>query len=300
MASNVGPASGRELEGASHILIVEDQVSTADMLSAYFEAQGYRTDAVVWGQDALNFVEKVVPDLVVLDIGLPDMDGYEIYRHLRAHERTKHVPIIFLTGKQKHSDKLKGLELGAVDYITKPFDLQELRLRVRNVLGRPQGQQVSDPITGLPMGSMVDERLQALLGRSDRAVLSVRLQGLKRFSETYGFVAGDDVLRSVASILAHVRDERQPGAFIGHLDATHFLLISAPDQVDGMRQALQERLDEALSFFYPYADREKAGPELPLRISLGVLKPFTQSFEGIDDLKAALMDVGQASAASAE
>jgi DNA-binding response OmpR family regulator len=294
MARRGGPAGGEELQGIPHILIVEDQVSTANMLSSYFEAQGYRTDAVVWGQDALAFVERVVPDLVVLDIRLPDIDGYEICRQLRARERTKHVPIIFLTGRQKHSDKLKGLELGAVDYITKPFDIQELRLRVSNVLERSYGQQVSHPITGLPRESLVDEQLRALLGRSDWAVLSVSLRGQKKFSENYGFVARDDVLRSVALILAHIRDEQAPGAFIGHLDDTNFLLILGPDQarvsqVDSVQQALQTRFDKALSFFYPYADWEKAGSELPLSISMGVIKPSAHAFEQIDDLRASLM-----------
>jgi DNA-binding response OmpR family regulator len=300
MPSSTGHGTGEEVQQIPHILIVEDQPSTADMLNSYFEAQGYRTDVVAWGQDALALVEKVVPDLVVLDVRLPDMDGYQVCRQLRAHERTKHVPIIFLTGKRKQSDKVKGLELGAVDYITKPFDIHELRLRVRNVLERPRGQGLSHPITGLPMDALVDERLRALLGRSDWTALSVSLRGLKRFSENYGFVARDDVLRSVALIMTRVRDERAPEAFIGHLGTADFLIVCQPDQVESLHQALQARVNAALLFFYPYADRETAGSDLPLSISMGMLKPSAQSLEGIDDLKASLMNVQEESATGGE
>jgi CheY-like chemotaxis protein len=270
------------------------------MLSSYFETQGYRTDAVAWGEDALAFVERVIPDLVLLDVGLPDMDGYEICRQLRAHERTKHVPIIFLTGERRQRAKLKGLKLGAVDYVTKPFDIQELRLRVRNVLGRSYGQHLSHRITGLSTGSLVDGRLGALVGRSDWALLSVSLRGLKQFSENYGFVAGDDVLRSVALILTHIRDEKAPGSFIGHFGTTDFLIISEPDQVKSLHQALRIRLEEALSLFYPYADREKGRSDLPLSISIGTLQPSAHAFEGMDDLKASLMNLREGSPAGGE
>ncbi|MGD8966320.1 MAG: response regulator [Anaerolineae bacterium] len=300
MPSNARPATGEEVQEAPYILIVEDVPITADMLSSYFASQGYRTEAVAWGEDALALVERVVPDLVVLDIGLPDIDGYEICRQLRANERTRHVPIMFLTGKQKRSDKLKGLELGAVDYIIKPFDIQELRLRVRNLLGRSYGHHLSHPITGLPTDSLVDEQLRAILGRSDWAVLTASLRGLKHFSEDYGFIARDDVLRSVALILTHVRDEQAPDAFIGHLDTSDFLIISGLDQVESLQQALRLRVNEALSFFYPYADREKAGADLPLSISMAVRKPSAQSFEGIDDLRASLVDVQKGSALGGE
>jgi DNA-binding response OmpR family regulator len=263
------------------------------MLRSYFETQGYQVDAVGWGEDAIAFVEETIPDLVVLDIRLPDINGYEVCRHLRAHERTKHVPIIFLTEKRGQSAKLKGLRLGAIDYITKPFDIQELRLRVRNVLLRSRGGQSSHRITNLPTGPLVDERLGELLGHRDWVVLSVDLHGLKEFSEAYGFVAGDDVVRSVAAILTHIRDDQAPGAFIGHLGTAHFLVILEPREVDRVQQMIGTRLNEALSFFYPYTDRQTADSDLPLSFSMDALEPPTQLPEDVEDLKAALMGTRQ-------
>ncbi|MBN1811123.1 MAG: response regulator [Anaerolineae bacterium] len=288
------------MAGVPHILVVEDQPNTAEMLTSYFKTQGYEVTSVGWGKDALAFVEKTVPDLVVLDIRLPDIDGYEVCRHLRTHRRTAQIPIIFLTEKRERSDKLQGLKLGAVDYITKPFDIQELRLRVRNVLRRSNLEQMSHFVTGLPGPSLSDERLRDLLGASDWALLSVGLRGLDKFADVYGFVARDDVMRAVALMLNHVVNESQdPNAFVGHLDDTNFFVIIAPDKVKHVQQALAVRLEEAMAFFYPRSDWEAGqtdpGAKLPrLEVAMGVLNSSERSFSKLADLKHASLEAQQA------
>jgi DNA-binding response OmpR family regulator len=132
------------------ILIVEDERDTADMLSAYFESQGYQVLQAAWGKDAVQLTAETTPNLILLDIRLPDIDGYEVCRQLRMQRRTQNTPIIFLTEKRERMNRLQGLELGAVDYITKPFDIQELRLRVRNALRRAEFDTLTDPVTSLP------------------------------------------------------------------------------------------------------------------------------------------------------
>ena len=183
------------------ILVVEDDIEIAGMLDEYFEAQGYEVMTTAWGENALGLTEDVLPDLVVLDIHLPDIDGYEVCRRLRGHRRTEHIPVIFLTERNKRIDRLSGLELGAVDYITKPFDIQELRLRVRNALRRASLGTLVNPITGLPTDPLIDERLAAMLRQENWTLLSMGIQGLRDFSDVYGFVASDDVLRAVALML---------------------------------------------------------------------------------------------------
>lgn len=281
-----------------HILIVEDQANTAEMLTSYFKAQGYNVTAVNWGNDALIFVEKTVPDLIMLDIRLPDIDGYEVCRRLRAQRRTKHVPIIFLTERRERGDRLTGLELGAVDYITKPFDVQELRLRVRNVLRRSGMERLSHPITGLPTASLADERLHEVMTGTDWAVLSVGLRGLRQFAEAYGFVARDDVVRAVGLMLTHVASESGVAdAFVGHLDDIDFFVIVAPDKVEKVQQALAVRLDEAMAFFYPRADWEASqkdpSVDLPrMNVHMGVLRwSSDRSFSNVEDLRKALIKV---------
>ncbi len=280
-----------------HILVVEDQTDTAEMLTSYFEAQGYDVTAVGWGKDALTFAEKIVPDLIMLDIHLPDIDGYEVYRHLRDHRRTEHVPIIFLTERRKRGDRLMGLGLGAADYITKPFDVQELRLRVRNVLRRSELGRLSHPITSLPSALLVDERLRELLDDSDWAVLAIDLCGLDEFAEAYGFVARDDVVRAVALMLGHVVGEsHDPDAFVGHLNDTNFCVVMKAGDVESVQHALRARLNEAMSFFYPRADWEakRAGGDTKvpnLFVAMGSVNSSARSLNSLMELKQAIAEV---------
>ena len=288
------------MAGVPHILVVEDQPNTAEMLTAYFEAQGYKVTSVGWGKDALVFTEETIPDLIMLDIRLPDIDGYEVCRHLRAHRHTEHIPIIFLTERRERKDRLMGLELGAVDYVTKPFDVQELRLRVRNVLRRSNLKQLSHPITGLAAASLSDERLRELLTCADWAVLSVGLRGLEKFAEVYGFVVRDDVVRAVALMLNHVVNESgDPDAFVGHLDDTNIFVVIAPDKVKQVQRALTARLDEVMAFFYPHEDweAEQTGSDVELprfNVAMGTFRPPAHSFSSLQDLKRAIIQAQRA------
>ncbi len=137
-------------EAKPKILIVEDDPDVAEMLNAYFRVQGYEVFTVNWGEDGVRAGQSVAPDLIILDIRLPDIDGFEVARRLRSDRRTNEIPIIFLTEKRDRGDRLQGLEVGADDYITKPFDVQELRLRVRNALKRVSQGSLTNPVSGLP------------------------------------------------------------------------------------------------------------------------------------------------------
>lgn len=274
------------------ILVVEDDVDIAEMLSAYFEQQGYEVLTAAFGEDALSITEEVLPDLVVLDIHLPDTDGYEICRHLRGHRRTEHIPIVFLTERRERIDRLTGLELGAVDYITKPFDIQELRLRVRNALRRASLGTLVNPITGLPTDSLIDERLVALLQEKDWALLSVGIQGLRDFSGSHGFVASDDVLRAVALMIKNAAQEsghRDP--FIGHISEADFVVISTPAKVNTLRDRIVSRLDQTVDFFYPLNDREeKQGQPAKISLGIGVVTPEDGPFNTPLDVKVAALN----------
>jgi DNA-binding response OmpR family regulator len=127
-------------QGTGHrmrLLIVEDDVDTAEMLNTCFQIEGYDTRVVAWGHEAVLACRQDPPDAVILDVRLPDIDGFEVCRRLRGTFVTAHIPIVFLTEKDRQVDKIAGLESGGIDYITKPFDIKELRLRVRNALRRP-------------------------------------------------------------------------------------------------------------------------------------------------------------------
>jgi DNA-binding response OmpR family regulator len=242
----------------SKILIVEDDLDVAEMLNAYFRVQGYEVFTVNWGEDGIRACQTVHPDLVILDIRLPDIDGYEVARRLRSDRRTADVPIIFLTEKRERSDKLQGLEIGADDYITKPFDVQELRLRVRNALKRISQGSLTNPVSGLPEGALVDERLNEVLKAGDWAVLLVSLENMDAFREAYGFVASDDVLRAVSlMVLNTMREVGGPDDFLGHAGSADFVLIVAPANLSALNERLRTRLEQSLDYFYPIKDREQ-------------------------------------------
>jgi DNA-binding response OmpR family regulator len=269
------------------ILIVEDDPDVADMLTAYFQAQGYEVLTVNWGKDALKAGRARRPDLVILDIRLPDMDGYEIARRLRGNRRTADVPIIFLTERRARADRLHGLELGADDYITKPFDIQELRLRVRNALHRTSQSPLNNPVTNLPEAALVDERLGECLESNDWAILLVELENLDAFHEAYGFVASDDVLRAVGLMIQNsVRDLGGPNDFIGQIGPAEFLLITAPNRIPALMERIQGRLEQSLDYFYPLKDRGAGAAEAKkLSVRMSQLSARQGPFTDLESLK---------------
>lgn len=277
-------------EAKQKILIVEDDLDVADMLNAYFRVQGYEVFTVNWGEDGVRACQASRPDLVILDIRLPDIDGYEVARQLRANRRTADIPIIFLTEKRDRVDRLQGLELGADDYITKPFDVQELRLRVRNAMLRAHQDTLTNPVTGLPDGTLVDERLNDCLRRTNWVMLIIALENLDAFRESYGFVASDDVLRAV-SLMVHnaARESGGQEDFLGHLGPTEFLLITKLDRSDILQERIRSRLEQSLDYFYPIKDREPVVQGKRLEIKMGVLLPTDGVFTSLDTLKLALL-----------
>jgi PleD family two-component response regulator len=247
-----------KVESKHHrLLIIEDDLDVAEMLTSYFRVQGYDVQTANWGEDGVRACQISPPDLIILDIRLPDIDGYQVAERLRTNVRTSRIPIIFLTEKRDRSDRLRGLKLGADDYITKPFDVQELRLRVRNALRRASLGPVTNPVTELPEGALVDEVLQELLDNGKEWVaLLVSVRNLDAFRERYGFVTSDDVLRAISRMLQNaVRDAGSGNDFIGHLSANDFLIITAPPHANAMRARIEQRLGQALDYFYPLKDR---------------------------------------------
>jgi len=257
-------------EAKHKILIVEDDPDVAEMLNAYFRVQGYEVFTVNWGEDGVRAGQTNTPDIIILDIRLPDIDGYEVARRLRADRRTQEIPIIFLTEKRERIDRLQGFEVGADDYITKPFDVQELRLRVRNALKRLSQGSLTNPVSGLPEGPLVDERLSDVIHKSGWALLHISIIHLDSFREMYGFVASDDVLRAI-SLMIH-NTMKEAGAtddFLGHISPTDFVVIMTPSNMSAFQERIRMRLEQSLDYFYPIKDREQMAKQ-PDKLSITV------------------------------
>jgi PleD family two-component response regulator len=276
----------------SRILIVEDDLDLSEMLNAYFRVQNYEVLTAAWGADALRISQEEQVDLIVLDIRLPDIDGYEICRQLRSQRQTHDTPIIFLTEKRDRVDKLQGLELGVVDYITKPFDIQELRLRVRNAINRASRQALMNPVTDLPEGTMVEEKLNTLISGEDNwAILTLAFHNLGSFRERYGFVAADEWMRAVALMIRNaVRDFGREDDFIGHLGSEEFIIITVPDAVKNIRDRLASRVQQSREYFYPVKDQQPGASEDTnyLHMTSATADSKSGPFESVDALRKAL------------
>jgi DNA-binding response OmpR family regulator len=273
------------------ILIVEDDLDVAEMLDAYFRVQGYEVFVSNWGEDGVKACQSKRPDLVILDIRLPDIDGYEVATRLRENRRTSNIPIIFLTEKRSRSERLHGLELGADDYITKPFDIQELRLRVRNSLQRSALGSVTNPVTGIPEGAIVDERLADCLEDDSWAIMLVTLENLDSFREAYGFVASDDVLRAVSLMVQNAaRKVGNPGDFVGHFSSSELVVVTTAEVIANLGERIRSRLEQSLDYFYPLKDRDTPKkPEKRLAVRMAGLLPNQGPFNDLDHLKTVLL-----------
>ena len=134
MADPNGQSQETSSGPGKRILVVEDELETEEMLCTYFEFCGYEVLSTAWGKDVLEMCRESHPDLIVLDLQLPDIDGYEVYQELSETQQTSHIPVIFLTKVVDDDLKATSRETRALDYITKPFDLEELERRVRDAL----------------------------------------------------------------------------------------------------------------------------------------------------------------------
>ena len=240
------------------ILVVEDDFDISNMLKLYFQSLSYDVYVASRGEEALKLTRQKMPNVIVLDIMLPDIDGYEVCRQLRTNLRTSHIPILFLTQKDERSDKIRGLELGADDYITKPFDVEELRLRVRNTLKRAELESLTSPSTGLPSGRLIEQQLRELLDREGWGLLYIGINHIDAFNEVYGFVAGEEVLRFTGMLLNDVLDQLGTvDDFVGHVGGDDFLMVTEKDLVDSFRQEVEQRFAEKVGTHYDFMTRSQ-------------------------------------------
>ena len=289
--------------GEGRILVVEDDFDILNMLKLYFQSLNYEVYGASRGEEALQLTRQKMPNVIVLDIMLPDIDGYEVCRQLRTNLRTSHIPILFLTQKDERSDKIKGLELGADDYITKPFDVEELRLRVRNTLKRAELESLTSPSTGLPSGRLIEQQLRELLGEEGWGLLYIGINHLDAFNEVYGFVAGEEVLRFTGMLMNDVLDELGTmDDFVGHVGGDDFLIVTQRELVGQFREEIEQRFNDKVGTHYDFMTRSQGYLEtqddegntvqVPLMsLQIGVLTSDDGPFTDIREITEAAAEV---------
>jgi DNA-binding response OmpR family regulator len=229
------------------ILIVEDDPDVSDMLCTYLRTKRYRLATTPMGGEVLEMCQAERPNLILLDIMLPDIDGYEVCRRLRDNLATSTLPILFLTQKTLREERLTGLQAGADDYITKPFDVEELHLRMRNALRRSRHQAGISHVSYLPEGPLVTEQLKELLYRSDWAVLLVRVGNFERITEAYRHLK-DKFIHYVGQLVHQaVNEAGNFEDFVGRVGTIDYIVITTMHRVPRLQESIAHKFDRAMN-----------------------------------------------------
>jgi len=230
------------------ILIIDDNPDALAVAKTRLAKEGVDIVCAEGGAAGLEAARRERPDLILLDVEMPDISGFDVCRALKADADLCMIPVLFLTGSGTADDKVKGLDLGAVDYVTKPFDAFELRARVRAALRTKHLQDLLikhahiDPLTGLPNRRALLERLQREWARLQRrggtlAFIMAGIDHFKRVNDTHGHNIGDRLLQEVAKAIARqCREEDLPARYGGEEFA-----IVVPDEAASSAAHLAER-----------------------------------------------------------
>jgi len=252
----------------TRILIAEDEPHLREVLRFQLEAAGYEVHEATDGLEGLEKARRLQPDLMLLDVMMPQFDGYEVCRRLRASFMTRHIPIILLTAKSTLSDKIAGLEGGANDYITKPWQAKELMLRVHNVLEWSRQQRSASPLTGLPGNLSINEEIHRRLETGTPfALVQIDVDYFKSFNDHYGYARGDEAIKTVARIL--IEAATQYGAeqnFVGHIGGDDFVILSSPEAAEEIAESVIEQFTAMVPQLYDPEDRETGRIEVRNRL----------------------------------
>lgn len=241
------------------VLVIDDDRSVCKVVADVLLTEDIEVLEAYDGAEGLILAQRERPDLIILDVMMPVMSGYEVCRSLRGSFLTTNIPVIMLTALGDPMEKVKGMAEGADDYLTKPFHSHELRSRVVTHLRRSERDIQSNPLTKLP-GNLALERVfrERIARQEPFAVCYIDLDNFKPYNENYGFFAGDKVLQMLSGIIVDAVLER--GAeedFIGHEGGDDFVIITTPERAEGICQAIVERFDGAIPQAYDERDRER-------------------------------------------
>ncbi len=242
------------------VLIVDDDADIRRFLGLTLRHDGFEVHEAVDAQDALEQARGVDPDVILLDVMMPGIDGYEVCRRLRTDSRTQETPVILLTAKGRAEDKIRGLDVGADDYVVKPFDPEELVARVNSVLRRSRALRDVSPLTGLPGNKRIDAELRRVVAEPGEgfAVLYADLDQFKAYNDHYGFMRGDEVLRYTADVINEALEGHpSPRNFLGHLGGDDFIAVTMPEQVEEVCDDICRAFDAGILGFYDADDIER-------------------------------------------
>lgn len=227
------------------VLVVDDEEHIRRILKFQLERHGYRVVAAENGEVALQMARREAPDLVILDLMMPKLDGFEVCMRLRADFHTSQIPIIMLTAKSDLPDRIKGLQDGANDYLVKPYSNDELLLRVRNVLEWSATQRNANPLTGFAGNKVIEKHLQRRIDSAEPfAFLYIDIDNFKHYNDHYGYQKGDQAILFLADIITEAVNTLGGSTdFVGHVGGDDFVILTSIERAEFIGRRIVEEFD---------------------------------------------------------
>ena len=272
------------------ILVVDDDPDIARFVEVNLRSAGYEVAVAGDGEEALDRASELRPDLVLLDVMMPRLDGFEVAQRLRKNPQTANTSIIMLTAKALSSDKVTGLQSGADDYIIKPFDPIELLARVKGTLRRAKEMRNLSPLTGLPGNIRIQEEIERKVREQHPfAVLYVDLDNFKTYNDKYGFVRGDRLIQGTARMIQDAVVASDGDGFVGHVGGDDFVAVVDPEMAEAVAKRVCDRFDQDRSLYYEdddldrgfirMEDRKGVEQDIPLvSVSIGIATTAKRAF----------------------
>lgn len=250
------------------ILVVDDDPLMRRIVTQSLERAAYDLLEAESGLAGIQCAIEQHPDLILLDVMMPEMDGFEVIRRLRSHPMTLGVPIILLTALGEMSEKVHGMQLGADDYMTKPFDPRELRARVQAHIKRSEQYLQSSPLTNLPGNYAIQQVIAARLDTKEPiAVIYLDLTNFKSYNDKYGWIAGDKIIKQLGElIVSAVLSCGDPNIFVGHVGGDDFVVVTRPRFAEALGLEIVRRFDVMIVDSYSPEDRSRGYIEVVDRL----------------------------------
>jgi diguanylate cyclase (GGDEF)-like protein len=247
------------LQPRPKVLVADDDHNLRQLIEGALPAERFEVYQAADGPEALETIRNLRPDIVLLDVMMPGLNGMEVCRLMRENPQTRNIPVIMLTARAQLREKLEGIESGADDYVTKPFDPLELQARIEMHLRRYLRETDMSPITELPGNKSIEE---ALVGRIQSgqqfAFLYIDLDDFKAYNDYYGFHRGSEVISMTGEILAEVLEANgKTDDFLGHVGGDDFIIMSSIDDAESIAKEIIQLFDERIPAYYLEEDLEK-------------------------------------------
>lgn len=248
-----------EMKVPERILIIEDEETVADIIAINLRIEAFEVDVALNGTSGLAKARGGNYDLIVCDIMMPDVDGYEICRQLKADPRTGGTPIILLTARTEVANKVAGLEAGADDFITKPFNFGDLVEHINMNLDRAANKRVNDPVTGLPGNIDSDDALkEKVISGEPFAYMLLTINDIKPFREVYGDGKVEEALRFTARlVMSAITGEIASENRAFYLGGSNFSMLIEPSRAELYARNIIGEFDVGVREFYSHEDLQK-------------------------------------------